>query len=140
MRYADLHVGQTAAIRKTLTEADIVNYAGITEDFNPLHVDADYATRSRFGGKIAHGMLTAGLVSTVLGMRLPGTGAVYLSQTLRFTAPVRPGDTIEARAEVLELMPEKRRVRLGTICVNQRGETVLEGEALMLVDDVPLPI
>jgi 3-hydroxybutyryl-CoA dehydratase len=135
MRYSDLRVGQTAAIQKTITETDITSYAGIIQDFNPLHVDADYAARSRFGGKIAHGMLTAGLISTVMGMRLPGTGAVYLSQTLRFTAPVRPGDTIEARAEVLELMPAKRRVRLGTVCVNQRGETVIEGEALMMVDE-----
>ncbi|HEX9893657.1 MAG TPA: MaoC family dehydratase [Gemmatimonadales bacterium] len=137
MRFDELSLGQTATIRKTITQADIEVFAGLTGDFNPIHMDAQYAGRTRFGGRIAHGMLTAGLVSQVLGMRLPGTGAVYLSQTLRFKAPVRAGDTIEARAEVLELMPEKRRVRLRTLCVNQSGDTVLDGEALMLVDDVP---
>jgi 3-hydroxybutyryl-CoA dehydratase len=82
-------------------------------------------------------MLSAGLISNVLGMRLPGAGAIYRSQTLRFTAPVRPGDTITARAEVVELVPAKRRVRLRTTCTNQNGETVVEGEATMVVDDVP---
>lgn len=136
MRFGDLRVGQTAVISKTITEADIMAYAALTGDFNPLHVDAEHAARTRFGGRIAHGMLTAGLVSNVLGMRLPATGAVYLSQSLRFKAPVRAGDTIEARAEVLELFPEKQRVRLRTVCTNQTGTTVLEGEALMLIDEV----
>lgn len=136
MRFDQLSVGQTAAIRKTISESDIVWYAGITGDFNPIHIDAEYAARTRFGTRIAHGMLTAGLVSQVLGMRLPGTGAVYLGQTLRFTAPVRAGDTIEARAEVIELIPGKQRVRLRTVCVNQDGDTVLEGEALMLMEDI----
>ena len=136
MRFEELAVGQTATIRKTISESDINAYAGLTGDFNPVHVDAEYAARSRFGSRIAHGMLTAGLVSHVLGMRLPGTGAIYLGQTLRFTAPVRAGDTIEARAEVVELVPAKRRVRLKTICQNQLGEKVLEGEALMMIEEV----
>ena len=137
MRFDELKVGQSDRIRRTISEADIVSYAGLTGDFNPIHVDAEFGARTRFGTRIAHGMMTAGLISNVLGMRLPGTGAVYLGQTLRFRGPVRAGDTIEAAAEVVELMPDKRRVRLRTTCVNQRGETVLEGEALMLIDPVP---
>ena len=137
MRFEELSLGQTAAIRKTISESDILAYAGLTGDFNPVHVDAEYAARTRFGTRIAHGMLTAGLVSHVLGMRLPGTGAIYLGQSLRFTAPVRAGDTIEARAEVVELVPAKRRVRLKTVCENQLGEQVLEGEALMMIEEVP---
>ena len=137
MRFEELSLGQTASIRKTISESDILAYAGLTGDFNPVHVDAEYAARTRFGTRIAHGMLTAGLVSHVLGMRLPGTGAIYLGQSLRFTAPVRAGDTIEARAEVVELVPAKRRVRLKTVCENQLGEQVLEGEALMMIEEVP---
>ena len=137
MRFEELSLGQTAAIRKTISESDILAYAGLTGDFNPVHVDAEYAARTRFGSRIAHGMLTAGLVSHVLGMRLPGSGAIYLGQSLRFTAPVRAGDTIEARAEVVELVPAKRRVRLKTVCENQLGEKVLEGEALMMIEEVP---
>lgn len=136
MRFDELAVGQTASIRKTMTEADIGVFAGLTGDFNPIHMDADFAARTRFKSRIAHGMLTAGLISHVLGMRLPGTGAIYLSQTLRFSAPVRAGDTIEARAEVIELLPAQRRVRLRTLCTNQRGETVLQGEALMLMEEL----
>lgn len=136
MRFEELSLGQTATIRKTISESDILAYAGLTGDFNPLHVDAEYAARTRFGTRIAHGMLTAGLVSHVLGMRLPGTGAIYLGQSLRFTAPVRAGDTIEARAEVVELVPAQRRVRLKTVCENQLGEKVLEGEALMMIEEV----
>ncbi|HEX9754440.1 MAG TPA: MaoC family dehydratase [Gemmatimonadales bacterium] len=137
MRFAELAIGQTAEVRRTITESDVVAFAGISGDFNPVHVDAEWAARTRFGGRVAHGMLSAGLISNVLGMRLPGAGAIYRSQTLRFTAPVRPGDTITARAEVVELVPAKRRVRLRTTCTNQDGETVVEGEATMVVDDVP---
>ena len=136
MRFEELTLGQTATIQKIISEADIIAYAGLTGDFNPIHVDAEYAARTRFGTRIAHGMLTAGLVSHVLGMRLPGTGAIYLSQSLRFTAPVRAGDTIEARAEVVELVPARRWVRLKTVCQNQLGEKVIEGEALMMIEEV----
>lgn len=137
MRFAELAMGQTAEVRRTITESDVVAFAGITGDFNPVHMDAVWAARTRFGGRVAHGMLSAGLISNVLGMRLPGAGAIYLGQTLRFTAPVRPGDTITARAEVVELVPAKQRVRLRTTCTNQHGETVVEGEATMVVDDIP---
>ena len=129
MEFEELSVGDEAAFTKTVTGADVTLFAGVTGDTNPLHVDEEAASRSRFGGRIAHGMLTAGLVSTVLGTRLPGPGCVYLSQTLRFTRPVRIGDTVTARAEVTELFPDDRRVRLETTCANQDGETVLEGEA-----------
>lgn len=129
--------GQAARWTRTITEADIRAFAGITGDANPLHVDEAFAARSRFGGRIAHGILTAGVISAVLGMRLPGPGGVYLSQTLRFVRPVRPGDTITAEAVVTGWRPEKRILILRTTCVNQAGHTVLEGEAALLVDPVP---
>ena len=131
----ELQVGATAEMAKTVTESDIALYAGITGDFNPVHVDAVAAERSMFGGRIAHGMLSAGFISAVIAMRLPGPGSIYLSQSLRFTKPVRIGDTVTARVEVLEVIAAKRRVRLGTMCRNQRGETVIEGEALVMVQE-----
>ncbi len=126
--------GQQATFTKTITEADIVAFAEITGDFNPLHVDAEYARRSRFGERIAHGMLTAGLISAALGTKLPGPGGIYLSQTLRFLHPVRIGDTITVAVKVAAYQPEKRILTLWTVCTNQRGETVVEGEAVLLID------
>lgn len=134
MRFDELAVGQSAELAKTVTEADVVLFAGITGDFNPAHVNEVEAAKTRFGGRIAHGMLSAGFVSAVLGTRLPGPGTIYMSQTLRFTAPVRIGDTVTARAEVTEVTP-KRRVRLATTCRTQDGTTVLEGEALVYVPE-----
>jgi 3-hydroxybutyryl-CoA dehydratase len=135
VRIDELTVGMRAEHTKTITDADIVLYAGITGDFNPVHVDAEAAAKSRFGGRIAHGMLSAGLISAVLGMKLPGPGAIYLGQTLRFTKPVRIGDTITARAEVVEVIVAKKRARLTTTCVNGAGETVIEGEATVMIPD-----
>jgi 3-hydroxybutyryl-CoA dehydratase len=135
VRFEQLVVGQCAEFTKTITETDVVLYAGITGDMNPVHVDQVYAERSRFGGRIAHGMLTAGYVSAVLGMQLPGPGAIYVAQTLRFAAPVRIGDTVTARAEVLELVRERRRVRLRTTVLNQHAEVVLDGEATAMIPD-----
>ncbi len=126
--------GQKAAITRTITEADIEAYAALTGDRNPVHLDSAYAARTRFGGRIAHGMLTAGLVSAVLGMHLPGPGAVYLSQTLTFLKPVHIGDTITATVEVTTYDAERRRLHLRTYCANQRGETVLDGEAVLLAE------
>jgi 3-hydroxybutyryl-CoA dehydratase len=126
-----LEVGRTAEFTKTVTETDVVLFAGITGDLNPAHVDAVWAEASRFRGRIAHGMLTASFVSTVLATRLPGPGTIYLSQTLRFLAPVRIGDTVTARVEVLELQA-KGRVRLATTVQRHDGERVVEGEALVL--------
>jgi 3-hydroxybutyryl-CoA dehydratase len=137
MTFEEIRVGQAAEFAKTITEADVVLFAGVTGDFNPLHVNQVAAEASRFGGRIAHGMLTASLISTVIGMHLPGPGCVYLGQTLRFARPVRIGDTITARAEVVELIAAKRRLRLATICTNQDGETVLDGEATVLVPAGP---
>ncbi len=133
--FEELEVGMAAERSKTVTEADVTLFAGITGDFNPAHVDEEAARRGRFGGRIAHGMLTAGLLSAVLGTRLPGPGCIYVGQTLRFTRPVRIGDTVTARVEVAELRPEDRRVVLTTTCRNQEGETVLEGEAEVMVPE-----
>jgi 3-hydroxybutyryl-CoA dehydratase len=135
MTFDEITTGQAAEFRKTITETDVALFAGVTGDFNPLHIDQVAAEASRFGGRIAHGMLTASLISTVIGMHLPGPGCVYLGQTLRFTRPVRIGDTIAARAEVLEKNDAKRRLRLATTCTNQHGETVLDGEATVLVPE-----
>ena len=135
MRIDEITVGMTAEHAKTVTEADVVLFAGITGDFNPVHVDAEAAAKSRFGARIAHGMLSAGFVSAVIAMKLPGPGSIYMSQSLRFTRPVMIGDTVTARVEVVEVMEAKKRIRLTTVCRNQRGEMVLDGEALMMVPD-----
>jgi 3-hydroxybutyryl-CoA dehydratase len=133
--FTELRVGMTAASSRTVTETDIVLFAGITGDMNPVHLDEVAAERSLFGGRIAHGMLTAGYVSATLGMKLPGPGAIYVEQTLRFTRPVRPGDTVTAAVEILEIDAETRRVRLRTTCANQDGKTVLDGEAVVLIPE-----
>lgn len=130
-----LHAGQSAEFSKTVTESDVILFAGITGDFNPAHIDEVQAARSRFGGRIAHGMLSAGFISACIAMRLPGPGTIYLTQSLKFTRPVKIGDTVTARVEVLEWTESKRRARLGTTCRNQRGEMVIEGEALVMVPD-----
>lgn len=135
MGFDALAVGQAAELSRTITAKDVEGFAAITGDTNPVHLDEEVARASRFGGRIAHGMLSAGLISAVLGTRLPGPGAIYTGQTLRFTAPVRIGDTVTARVEVIELVPGKRRVRLSTTCTNQDGTLVLEGEATVLVPE-----
>jgi len=126
-------VGEKATFSKTITETDVVLYAGLIGDFNSLHVNKQAASESLFGRRVAHGMLTAGLISTVIGTRLPGEGSIYMGQELRFLKPVFLGDTITAAAEVVEVMEDKRRVRLHTWCINDRGETVVDGEALVMV-------
>jgi len=130
--FEDLKVGQTAVVARTLTEADIVLFAGISGDTNPVHINEEFASETMFSGRIAHGMLTASFISTVIGTRLPGPGAIYLSQTLRFRAPVRVGDTIRARATVTELFPAKQRAALATT-VSVGNKIVLEGEATVMV-------
>ena len=124
-------VGQSAEITKVFTEEDIFLFAGITGDRNPVHISKEYAEKTRFGERIAHGILTAGLISAVIGMKLPGPGCLYVSQTLSFLAPVKIGDEITARAEIVEVISEKR-LRLRTQCINQRKEAVLEGEAIVV--------
>ena len=134
MRFDDLVVGQSAEYSKQVSDSDVMSFAEITGDFNPVHVDADAAAKTRFGGRIAHGMLSAGLVSAAIANRLPGPGAIYLAQTLRFTAPVRLDDTITVKLTITELLPKKK-VKLSTVCRNQKGETVLDGEATILMDE-----
>ncbi len=131
MRYEDMQVGMAAERRRVVSDELVRAYADLTEDFNPLHIDDEIAKRSRFGGRIAHGMLSAGLVSAVLGMDMPGPGALWLTQSIKFTRPVMIGDTLTTRVEVIELMPNKRRARLATTCRNQSGELTLDGEALI---------
>ena len=128
---SELQVGQAAEFTKTVTETDVVMFAGITGDLNPAHIDQVWAESSRFGGRIAHGMLSASFISTVLAMKLPGSGTIYLSQSLRFTGPVKIGDTVTARVEVAEVMP-KRRVRLTTTVHTHDGTQVIDGEAVVL--------
>lgn len=130
-----LQVGQHAEFSKTVTESDVVLFAGITGDFNPAHVNEVEATKSRFGGRIAHGLLSAGFISACIAMKLPGPGTIYLTQSLKFTRPVKIGDTVTARVEVSEWNAGKRRARLATTCRNQHGEVVIDGEALVLVPD-----
>jgi len=128
----DLYIGQTACHSKTITETDVYLFAGITGDFNPAHVDAEYAKSTVFQERIAHGMLSASLISTVFGTALPGKGTIYLRQSLRFTAPVHLGDTITATVEIIELNAERNRAIFRTWCTNQNGQIVLDGEATVL--------
>jgi 3-hydroxybutyryl-CoA dehydratase len=116
---------------KTVTEADIVNFAGVTGDFNPVHVDAEYASGSLFKERIAHGMLAAGYISAVLGMQLPGPNAIYLGQTLDFKLPVKIGDTVTVTVTVAEKRDEKRILKLDTVVTNQRGQVVVSGGAVI---------
>ena len=127
-----MKLGDSASVSKTVTDTDVYLFAGITGDLNPAHVNQVEAEKGMFGQRIAHGMLSAGFVSAVLGMYLPGPGTIYLSQELKFTKPVFIGDTITATATVAEMVPEKNRVKLETVCTNQRGETVLKGYAMVM--------
>lgn len=134
---AELKIGDAAEFSKTVSETDIYLYAGITGDFNPAHINAAYAEKTFFKTRIAHGMLTAGFISTILGTFLPGPGTIYLKQELRFLAPVRIGDTITARAEVTAKMEEKNKITLKTTCINQDGIVVLDGEAMVSPPKAP---
>ncbi|MGX8794838.1 MaoC family dehydratase [Fusibacter sp. JL298sf-3] len=127
-----IQVGDSATFQKTITETDVYLYAGITGDINPAHINAVEASQSRFKGRIAHGMLTAGLVSAVLGVQLPGPGTIYLGQELKFTAPVYFGDTLEAKVTVIERDVEKNKLKLETICTNQEDTVVLKGVATVM--------
>lgn len=126
-----LKVGDAAEFSKTVSETDIYLYAGISGDFNPAHINEAYAKQTFFRARIAHGMLTAGFISAIIGNQLPGPGSIYLKQELNFLAPVHIGDTITARVEVIEILVEKNRVRLKTTCNNQNSILVLAGEAVI---------
>ena len=131
-QFEDLELGMTASVSRTVSEADILMFAGVSGDTNPVHLDQEFAASTMFGGRIAHGMLSAGLISAVFGTRLPGPGSIYLSQTLKFKAPVKIGDTVVARVTVKELKTEKRRAVFSTVC--SVGTTVvLDGEAELLI-------
>ncbi len=140
----DLTIGMSATYARTVTEADIVTFAGVSGDNNPVHVNPDFARTTVFKGPIAHGMLTASFISTVLGTKLPGPGCIYLSQDLRFRAPVRIGDTVKAEVQVSEIIAEKKRVVLTTKC-SVGDKVVLDGTAVVMVptraelDAQPLP-
>ena len=129
MTIEEMKLGDCASVTKTVTETDVYLFAGITGDLNPAHTDEVSASQTRFGGRIAHGILGAGFISAVLGMKLPGPGTIYLGQELRFTKPVRIGDTITATCTVKELLPEKNIAKFETVRTNQRGDTVITGMA-----------
>ena len=126
-------VGQTASMSKTVTEYDVYTFAGVTGDFNPAHVNEAYAATTSFKKRIAHGMLSAGFVSAVLGTKLPGAGSIYAGQTMKFLAPVYIGDTVTATVTVKEIMEERRRLILTTEVANQNGVTVFTGEATIFI-------
>ena len=127
-----LNIGDRASISQQITGRDVIRFAELTGDINPIHMDKFYAEQTIFGERIAHGMLIASLISAVLGMKLPGPGNIYISQSLKFKAPVKFGDVIEAEVEVIEKIPERNRVRLRTTCRNQDDTVVLEGEAVVI--------
>ncbi|MCL6263608.1 MaoC family dehydratase [Craterilacuibacter sp. RT1T] len=134
--FEDLKIGDFAEYAKTITEADILMFAAVSGDDNPVHINQEYAEQTMFGGRIAHGMLTASLISTVVGTRLPGPGTIYLSQSTRFKAPVKIGQTVTARATVTELDPAKKRVKFATQCF-VAGNVILEGESLVIAPSRP---
>lgn len=130
--FEDLELGMTEILNKTIASSDVVGFAEVTGDRNPIHLSEHFAARTPFGTRIAHGLYTASLISAVLGTRLPGPGAVYISQTLNFRAPVKIGDTVTVKVEVAELIPERRRARLSCTC-SVGDELVLDGEAWVKV-------
>lgn len=132
MTFDELSLGQTASLGKTITEADILLFAAVSTDTNPVHINAEIAKASIFGERIAHGMLSAGLISAVLGTQLPGPGTIYMGQSLRFRGPVKIGDTVTATVEVTALDPAKKRATLKTTCA-VAGKLVIEGEAQVQV-------
>ena len=134
--FEDLTVGQEASLSKTVSEVDIVSFAELSGDKNPVHLDAAYAATTMFKERIAHGMLSAAYISAVFGMKLPGPGAIYISQTLNFKAPVKIGDTVVTTVKLIELNPEKKRAKFETVCA-VNGKPVLQGEAQLMIPTRP---
>ena len=134
MAFHDLRIDQTASIQKTFSAADITAFAGASLDVNPVHMSDKYAEGTIFGKRVVHGILTAGLISAVIGNYLPGPGSIYMGQELKFTSPVFLGDDITAQLEIIELIPEKKIVKLSTTCFNQDGKTVITGMATVKYD------
>ena len=132
MTIQEMKIGDSASTAKTISEADVYLFAGITGDHNPAHINEEASKKTAFGGRIAHGILSAGLISAVLAMKLPGPGTIYLGQDLKFTKPVRFGDTVTATCTVSEILMEKNIVKLDTTCTNQNGEVVIKGTATVM--------
>ncbi|MFX0182626.1 MAG: MaoC family dehydratase [Candidatus Hodarchaeota archaeon] len=132
-KYEEIKIGDAAKYKRTITEDDIEKFAEVSGDYNPVHMNEEFAKNTLFEGRIAHGMLSASFISTVLAQELPGPGSIYLSQNLIFKKPVRIGDTIITRVQVFQKLDDKKRIRLKTTCTNQDGTTVIEGEALVMV-------
>ncbi len=130
--FEDLEEGMEDIFAKTITDADIITFAGISGDTNPVHLNHEFASQTMFEGRVAHGMLTASFISTVIGTKMPGPGCIYVSQNLRFKSPVKSGDTVTATCTVKKLIPEKKFIEMETIC-SVGGKTVVEGDALILV-------
>jgi 3-hydroxybutyryl-CoA dehydratase len=130
--FEDLEEGMRDAYAKTITDADVITFAGISGDTNPVHLNHEFASETLFEGQVAHGMLTASFISTVIGTKLPGPGCIYVSQNLRFMAPVKVGDTVTATCTISRLIPEKHMIEMETIC-SVGGKTVLDGQATILV-------
>lgn len=132
MAFDDFKLGMKAHTSKTITETDIILFAGVSTDINPVHLDEEVAKQGIFGKRVAHGILVSGLISAVLGNKLPGPGSIYMGQELKFLAPVFIGDTITAEVEIIELIPEKHRIILNTTCTNQDGKVVIAGKATIM--------
>ena len=128
----EINLGDISSYSRTVSEADVVLFGGVSGDLNPAHFNEEYSKETMFKGRIAHGMLSASYISTVLGMKLPGPGTIYLSQELKFTAPVKFGDTITATVEVIEKLEDRNRIVLETICTNQNGQVVVKGKATVM--------
>lgn len=132
LAFEDLEIGMEASQSRSVTEADIIGFANVTGDCNPVHLDAAFAAGTIFKERISHGMLTASYISAVFGMDLPGPGVIYVSQTLNFRGPVKIGDQVLTKVRLVELFPQKRRARFDCVC-SVRGKSVLEGEAMLMV-------
>lgn len=128
----EINLGDISSYSRTVSEADVVLFGGVSGDLNPAHFNEEYCKETIFKGRIAHGMLSASYISTVLGMKLPGPGTIYLSQELKFTAPVKFGDTITATVEVIEKLEDRNRIVLETICTNQNGQVVVKGKSTVM--------
>ena len=135
MKFDDYKIGMKDSISKVISENDIINFAEISEDKNPIHLSEEYAKGTIFKKRIAHGMLSASLISAILGTKLPGKGSIYLNQTLEFLKPVYINDLITAEVEIIELIPEKNKIILKTICKNQNADIVLNGKATILKNE-----
>jgi len=134
--FEDLEVGQEASMSRIVSEADIVAYAALSGDYNPVHLDAEYASKTIFKERIAHGILSAGYISAIFGMKLPGPGAIYISQSLNFRGPVKIDDRVETLVKLVELIPDKKRARFECLC-SVAGKPVLTGEAVLMVPGRP---